>query len=149
MLYRLTIVMTALMAGFMLSYCITLGSYFNYLLAEVRDEGFSDYYAPFRKSTRVVFWYRSACGLQILLAILSCLLSPQESLPKITALVPFTVLFLCHWLTGFGKSEERINSGLPIDQHHRATYLKWNIPLHVFYFLAFSTSALIQLMYLS
>ncbi len=149
MLYRLTIVMTALIAGFMLSYCIILGSYFNHLLAERRDEGFSEYYTPFRKSRRAVIWYRLVCVLQISLAALSCLLSPHEPFPKIMALAPFMVLFICHWLTGFGKSEEHINSGLPIDQHHRTTYLKWNIPLHVFYFLVFFLSALIQLIYLS
>ena len=145
MLYSLTIILTAVIAGFMLSYCITLGAYFNHLLQTRKDEGFSSYYAPFRKSKKAVFWYKLVCCTQIVMAILSCLFSSQTLFPKVIALVPFLLLFICHWLTGFGKSEEHIHSGLPIDNLHRSIYLKWNFPLHFFYFLAFFISALTQL----
>lgn len=145
MLYSLTIILTAVIAGFMLSYCITLGAYFNHLLQTRKDEGFSSYYAPFRKSKQAVFWYKLVCCTQIVMAILSCLFSSQTLFPKVIALVPFLLLFICHWLTGFRKSEEHIHSGLPIDNLHRSIYLKWNFPLHFFYFLAFFISALTQL----
>ena len=145
MLYSLTIILTAVIAGFMLSYCITLGAYFNHLLQTRKDEGFSSYYAPFRKSKQAVFWYKLVCCTQIVMAILSCLFSSQTLFPKVIALIPFLLLFICHLLTGFGKSEEHIHSGLPIDNLHRSIYLKWNFPLHFFYFLAFFISALTQL----
>ena len=145
MLYSLTIILTAVIAGFMLSYCITLGAYFNHLLQTRKDEGFSSYYAPFRKSKQAVFWYKLVCGTQIVMAILSCLFSSQTLFPKVIALIPFLLLFICHLLTGFGKSEEHIHSGLPIDDLHRSIYLKWNFPLHFFYFLTFFISALTQL----
>ena len=145
MLYSLTIILTAVIAGFMLSYCITLGAYFNHLLQTRKDEGFSSYYAPFRKSKQAVFWYKLVCCTQIVMAILSCLFSSQTLFPKVIALVPFLLLFICHWLTVFGKSEEHIHSGLPIDDLHRSIYLKWNLPLHFFYFLTFFISALTQL----
>lgn len=145
MLYSLTIILTAVIAGFMLSYCITLGAYFNHLLQTRKDEGFSSYYAPFRKSKQAVFWYKLVCCTQIVMAILSCLFSSQTLFPKVIALIPFLLLFICHLLTGFGKSEEHIHSGLPIDDLHRSIYLKWNFPLHFFYFLAFFISALTQL----
>ena len=145
MLYSLTIILTAVIAGFMLSYCITLGAYFNHLLQTRKDEGFSSYYAPFRKSKQAVFWYKLVCCTQIVMAILSCLFSSQTLFPKVIALIPFLLLFICHLLTGFGKSEEHIHSGLPIDDLHRSIYLKWNFPLHFFYFLTFFISALTQL----
>ena len=144
-MYSLTIILTAVIAGFMLSYCITLGAYFNHLLQTRKDEGFSSYYAPFRKSKQAVFWYKLVCCTQIVMAILSCLFSSQTLFPKVIALIPFLLLFICHLLTGFGKSEEHIHSGLPIDNLHRSIYLKWNFPLHFFYFLAFFISALTQL----
>lgn len=144
-MYSLTIILTAVIAGFMLSYCITLGAYFNHLLQTRKDEGFSSYYAPFRKSKQAVFWYKLVCCTQIVMAILSCLFSSQTLFPKVIALIPFLLLFICHLLTGFGKSEEHIHSGLPIDDLHRSIYLKWNFPLHFFYFLAFFISALTQL----
>lgn len=129
----------------MLSYCITLGAYFNHLLQTRKDEVFSSFYTPFRKSQKAVFWYKLVCGTQIIMAILSCLFSSQTLFPKVIALIPFLLLFIFHWLTGFSKSEEHIHSGLPIDDLHRSIYLKWNFPLHFFYFLAFFISALTQL----
>ena len=104
MLYSLTIILTAVIAGFMLSYCITLGAYFNHLLQTRKDEGFSSYYAPFRKSKQAVFWYKLVCCTQIVMAILSWLFSSQTLFQKVIALIPFLLLFIFHWLTGLARA---------------------------------------------
>ena len=136
--YDMTIVLTAMMAGFMLSYCLTIGGYFNYLLTTKKDDGFSDYYSPFRREKHIPKWYGACVVCQFATALLSLLVNWQSGHwpASLGAVLPLILLLLAHRLTGFGESEELINSG-QINDVRRRIYLKWNLPLHFSYFILY------------
>lgn len=147
MFYDLTLLLTAVIAGFMLSYSVTLGAYFNYLLRQELDQGFSHFYSQFRRNTAVASLYRMCVGLQFFLGLVSLLVSSPLVTVRVLGIIPLMVLLVCHHVTGFAKSEEAINSGKSISTDMRQNYLKWNLPLHYFYFVIYFVSALLQLYY--
>ncbi|MEX2804522.1 hypothetical protein AB3329_05320 [Streptococcus sp. H31] len=143
LLYDVTIVLTAMMAGFMLSYCLTIGRYFNYLLETAKYDGFSAYYSPFRREKRVPRQYAVCVLGQFIMAVLSLFFSWQSGtwLARMGAVLPLLLLLAAHRLTGFGESEEEINSGR-MSETMRRIYLKWNLPLHFSYFLLYFAASL-------
>lgn len=146
MFYDLTLLLTAVIAGFMLAYSITLGAYFNYLLSHNMDQGFSNFYSKFRQDTWVVNLYQACLGLQFFLGLATLLLTSYPITVRSLAVIPLIVLLSCHRLTGFSKSEEEVNSGKPISDETKQNYLKWNLPLHYLYFCVYFISALVQLL---
>ena len=71
----------------------------------------------------------------LLVAVLSLIANHGRHalLPQVLAVVFFPLyLGLAHIPTGFAKLEEQVNSGHPIDDERQiATYLRWNLPLHI------------------
>lgn len=145
LIYDLTILATGMVAGFMLSYCVTLGHYYNFLLKTHRNKGFSDYYSVFRRQENISKRYAFCMGSQFVVGLLAVLFAQSHA--SLTALLPLPFLLLCHRLTGFGKAEETIVSGQSFDERQRQLYLHWNIPLHLTYSLVYACACLYLLFY--
>lgn len=134
LVFALNVLLAGIGAGFMLSYAITLGGLFNWILRSDHDRFFTDVYAPFRKQSRAKIRYGSVIpGAQMLVAGLSLVANVgyRQLWPQLTALALFPLYYaLIHRPTGFAAAEEAINSGTGAAPSAIRTYLRWNLPLH-------------------
>ena len=143
MLYHLNLVLTAVLAGMMLSYVLVLGNFFSYLVRRERYDFFQHVYGAFRKNTKVSFYYSVIMLAQTFLALLSFLLNMRNHalLPQLVAIVIFPILIIIHKLTGYLPLEEKLNSGHALDDKERRIYLRYNLWLHFIYFLLYGGAA--------
>ena len=137
-IYGANIVYTLAYAGAMIMYCITLGSYFSYLVRSNRLEGFTEYYGVFRNTSNVKRNFFIFMIGQFLLALISFIFNRDMAwLPQILAILGLPIIGLGHKLTGFLVSEDRINSARDLDPKLAKNYLDYNIPLHLVYSLVY------------
>lgn len=146
LIYNLNIIYTAILAGSMIMYSITLGSYFTYLGKNNMLEGFKDYYGVFRKNTNVKLIFMIYLTGQTLLAIISILLNKTKPLlGQILSFLSIIVIGFGHSISGFLKSEEKLNSASDLSVKVVDNYIKYNIPLHILYSIYYIVAAYILL----
>lgn len=142
-LHEVTVIWTALIAGFMVSYCLVLGRYFNWLLTSDNTDGFSNYYSVFRTEQNVKFPYIIFVFFQFFLSVINFGIN-WRSLDEwgwISILCVPAFLSIHFLLSPFGKAEGLINSSLSISKETARVYLIWNLPLHITYGFIFVIGA--------
>jgi len=143
---QVQVIYTALMAGMMLMYTITLGRYFDYILKH-KIPGASQNWALFHNNTRVQIHHTAVLVGHAMLSIIS-LATNYTSGPAplvVAAAVPFLML-TTHVVTGFAKAEFCVNGAQQLDNEKTVkTYLAWNMPLHITYTLLYTVSAALLL----
>lgn len=140
------VIYTALMAGMMLMYTITLGHYFDYILKH-NIPGASQNWALFRNNTRVQIYHTAVLVGHAMLSIVSLAINHTRGLTPlaVVAAVPFLML-TTHMVTGFAKAEFFVNGAQRLDDEKTVkTYLAWNMPLHITYTLLYAVSSALLL----
>ncbi|AWE41483.1 MULTISPECIES: hypothetical protein [unclassified Actinobaculum] len=134
---------TAMIAGFLVSYCVTLGGWFTHMTGSGRARTAQEYYTPFRVASHLKQRYGAWMLLQPLLAIFSLILNArsQPLAPQIALLLPLPLLLLIHSWSGFGKIEEDFASGKELSGEQEARYAQLNLPLHRLYALFYIIAA--------
>ena len=142
-LYISNIILCAVLAGFMVSYSITLGAYFTYMLKNGKLKQLQETYTPFRETTRAKMWYSVWVIAQTVVALLSLIFNAQNHflIAQIYAVAVFPLYMIFHQIIGFGKVEEKVNSGNKnISNAEVKLHSRYNLPLHrtyaVLYFIA-------------
>ncbi len=134
---KLQIIYTAILAGMMLMYSITLGSYFNFILKNKMFNAFRDY-SLFRKNSKVQLLHTIVLVGQAIYSVISLIINHKLGLFPllIAALIPIIMLAI-HLLSGFAKVESLVNSSQNLGESTVKKYLQWNIPLHILYTLLY------------
>lgn len=138
---KIHVIYTSVMAGMMLMYFITIGSYFDYILKHEMFRAFQDY-SLFRKNTKVQRNHAIVMIGQVLLSVISLFVNGDRGwMPLLFAVLVPVIMLVFHLLTGFGKVENLVNSAEKLDEKTIKTYLMWNLPLHFLYTLLYLVSA--------
>ncbi len=135
---------TAMIAGFLVSYCVTLGGWFTHMTGSGRARIAQEYYTPFRVASHLKQRYDAWMLFQPLLAIFSLILNAriQPLAPQIALVLPLPMLLLIHSCTGFGQIEEAFASGKDLSGEQEARYAQLNLPLHRLYALFYMIPAI-------
>lgn len=143
MVYLANIVLSAIMAGFMVSYTITLGGYFSYMVKMARLRELQATYAPFRAVTHAKAQYGVWVMLQFALALASLVANYHHNFaPQMYAVLVLPAYYVFHHWVGFGKIEEKLNSGNgALSSQECKKYLRLNVPLHQIYALLYALAA--------
>lgn len=140
------VIATAMIAGFLTMYCLTIGGYFTFMARTGRIGELQGSYPLFRRRTRLKRVYALAMLLQFLIALVALAAGwgsgPLGLVPAACSL-PF--LLVVHTLTGFTGPEEKLVSGQDLTDAELARYLRLNLPLHVIYACVYAASALVAL----
>lgn len=133
-IYDINIIWTILLGGIMTMYCVTLGRYFTYIAKNNMLDGFTKYYSVFRKNTNVQKVFFIFLIGQFIMAIISIILNSTKDISlQIPSILGLIIIILGHSISGFLKSEEKINSGDIEDKKVVGNYIKYNISLHIIY----------------
>ncbi len=140
-----TVVLTGIVAGFMVSYALVLGPYFDWLIDGGAPTAFAPTdarsYARFRSERDPVTPYTAVCFAQFgaALAFLAAAVRARRRGVRVwrAALGPalaMPLLVALHTATGFAAAEQAVLSGAapaaPTGAAARATFRAWNGPLH-------------------
>jgi len=106
------VIATAMIAGFLTMYCLTIGGYFTFMARTGRIGELQGSYPLFRRRTRLKRVYALAMLLQFLVA-LAALAAGWGSGPLglVPAACSLPLLLVVHALTGFTGPEEKLVSG--------------------------------------
>ena len=141
-LYLTNVILCAVLAGYLLSYVITLGAYFTHMLRSGGLEKLQQSYAPFRAGSNVKLLYGTCYLVQLVVSVVSLLLSLSRPLPaQVYAVAVLPIFLTVHVATGFGTVEEKMVSGGALTQQEIDRYTKLNRPLHLFYAALYVISA--------
>lgn len=145
--YLLTIVLSGILTGFMVSYCLTLGHYFSYLATQQKIDQIQPTYAAFRSKHRAKLWYVCWMIGQFFIAGLTLLLhSNYPPAGQLFALAAFPLLILLRALTGFAQVEEKMFSGAQLSAAELQHFVRCNLPLHRLYALLYGTATILLLL---
>ena len=137
---------TAMIAGFLTMYCLTIGGYFTFMVRTGRIDEFQRSYPVFRRRTRLKLVYALAMLLQFVIALVALAAGwGSGPLGLVPAACSLPLLLVVHALTGFTGPEEKLVSGQDLTDAELARYLRLNLPLHVIYACVYAASALIAL----
>ncbi len=142
--YLLTTILSGILTGFMISYCITLGDYFTYMIKQKKISELQVSYSKFRLQHRAKLRYNYWVVGQFIVSIISLLLNagnyPLSG--QLLALVALPLLLTAHTLTGFIKIEEKMFSGAQLSTAEIRNFARYNLPLHRLYALAYGTATI-------
>ena len=137
---------TAMIAGFLTMYCLTIGGYFTFMARTGRIGEFQRSYPLFRRRTRLKRVYALAMLLQFLIALVALAAGwGSGPLGLVPAACSLPLLLVVHALTGFTVPEEKLVSGQDLTDTELARYLRLNLPLHMIYACVYAASALAAL----
>jgi len=146
-LWFTTTALTGVLAGFLISHCLILGRFFNWMLAAGDDAFFSDIFAPFRTATRANVHYNAVLWLSLLVGLLwlvSSFVLQRDRILALTAGLSSFWVGAVFFASGFAEAEEAVCSGVA-DQALRALYSALNLPLHRGFAVAYSLAFLVLL----
>lgn len=134
--YGLNIVYTAVLAGFMISYVVTMGSFFNHTLSHGRRIELQHLLLPFHKDQKVSTKYAAWVLGQVLVAGASLTLS-YSHLPlgaQVLAVVAMPLWYAFHRVSGFSRLEHLAEGG-PEDVPDQVVqrFVRLNLPVHSAY----------------
>ncbi|WP_233188161.1 hypothetical protein [Actinomyces qiguomingii] len=133
---------TAMIAGFLVMYCLTIGGFFSHMVRTGRIEELQRHYAPFRRRTHLKTVYAAAMLIQFLTAAAALAAGWHAPLTgRVLGVVALPLLLVAHRLTGFTEPEETLVSGRPISADAAARYLRLNLPLHALYACFYTLAA--------
>ncbi|WP_194947985.1 hypothetical protein [Actinomyces trachealis] len=134
--YGLNIVYTAVLAGFMISYVVTMGSFFNHTLSHGRRPELQQLLLPFHKDEKVSTKYAAWVLGQVLVAGVSLALNFSH-LPlgaQVLAVLAMPLWYMFHRFSGFARLEHLAEGG-PQDVPDQVVqrFVRLNLPVHSAY----------------
>ncbi|MCL3777570.1 MULTISPECIES: hypothetical protein [unclassified Actinomyces] len=144
-LYGATIVYTCVLAGFMISYVVTFGAFFDHALSHGRRHELQRLLLPFSRDERVNTTYAAWLYGQVLVALAS-LVANAGRLPlaaQVLAVAVFPLWCLVHFASGFAR-DEHLAEGGPEDVPEQVVdrFVRRNRPFHSGYAVAYLVTAL-------
>ena len=137
---------TGMVAGFLTMYCLTIGSYFTFMVHTGRAEELQRTYPEFRRRTHLKPVYGLTMLLQLLVALVTLVAGRGTGvLHLLPAACCLPFLLLVHGITGFTRPEERLVSGQRLTDAELARYARLNLPLHAVYACLYAASTLLLL----
>lgn len=141
-LHLLAALATAMVAGFLVMYCLTIGGFFSHMVRTGQIEALQRHYAPFRRRTHLKTTYAAAMLLQFFASVAALAASWHTPLiGRVLAVAALPLLLTVHRVTGFTEPEETLVSGRPIADDDAARYLRLNLPLHALYACFYTLAA--------
>ncbi|WP_136193353.1 hypothetical protein [Actinomyces procaprae] len=138
----LAVLTTAMVAGFLTMYCLTIGCYFSHMVRTEQVNELQRSYAPFRRRTHLKTTYAAAMLLQFFAAVAALAAAWQPPLTgRILAVASLPLLLAVHRVTGFTAPEERLVSGQAVSDAAATRYLRLNLPLHALYACVYALAA--------
>ena len=128
-LYAFNAVYTGVLAGFMISYVVTMGSFFTHVLSHGRRQELQQILLPFNRDTRVSTTYAIWVLGQVVVAAVSLALNAGR-LPlaaQIFAVAAMPLWFAVHVVSGFARAE-RLAEDVPEQEIKR--FVRLNLPIH-------------------
>lgn len=143
--FNLNIFLTTMISSIMIYYCIVLGRYFNFLLANNLLEGFTEYYSPFRNSSNATIIMNSILIIQLIVAATSLIINyrTRALFGQFIALAAPLLLIILHLLSGFAMAEGAITAASDLTESQINKFLWLNLPLHIIYSVAYGLGALL------
>jgi len=143
--YALNIVYTAVLAGFMISYVVTMGAFFTYALGHGKRRELQEVLLPFGRDTRVTKNYAAWVLGQVLVAAASLILNAGRLplLPQILAVGAMPLWYAVHVLSGFARCEHLAEGGpSDVPEQEVARFVRLNLPFHSGYACLYLVTAL-------
>lgn len=143
-LYAATIVYTSVLAGFMISYVVTFGAFFDHTLSHGKRRELQDLLLPFNRDERVSLRYAAWVLGQVLVALAS-LVANAGRLPlaaQVLAVAVMPLWYLVHVASGFAR-DEHLAEGGPDDVPEQVIdrFVRRNRPFHSGYAVAYLVTA--------
>lgn len=136
LLYAANVIYTSVLAGFMISYVITMGSFFTHALSRGRRAELQALLLPFHKDENVNRRYAAWVLGQVLVAAASLLadLLTGAGRPvgaQILAVAAMPLWYAVHLATGFARDEHLAEGGPPeVSQQVIQRFCRLNLPFH-------------------
>ncbi|GEM_PF-749542 len=132
-LYALNAVYTGVLAGFMISYVVTMGSFFTHVLSHGRRQELQQILLPFNRDTRVSTTYAIWVLGQVVVAAVSLALNAGR-LPlaaQIFAVAAMPLWFAVHVVSGFARAERLAEGGSEdVPEQEIKRFIRLNLPIH-------------------
>lgn len=145
LLYAFNIVYAAILAGFMISYVVTMGSFFTHALGHGRRRELQGILLPFHRDQRVGVKYAAWVLGQVVVAAVSLALNAGR-LPlaaQILAVVAMPLWYAVYVASGFARVEQLAEGGpedVPEDVIQR--FVRLNLPIHTGFAAVYVVAAL-------
>lgn len=148
LLYAANVIYTSVLAGFMISYVITMGSFFTHTLSHGRRAELQALLLPFNRDENVSRRYAAWVLGQVVVAaasLLSDLLSAGVDRPlgaQVFAVAAMPLWYAVHVTTGFARAEHLAEGGPPdVPQHVIQRFTRLNLPFHSGYAAVYLVAA--------
>ena len=132
-LYAINVVYTAVLAGFMISYVVTMGSFFTHALSHGRRRELQRLLLPFNRDEHVSTRY-AAWGLgQVVVAAVSLALNAGRVplAAQIFAVAAMPLWFAVHVVSGFARAERLAEGGSEdVPEQEIKRFIRLNLPIH-------------------
>lgn len=148
LLYAATIVYTAVLAGFMISYVVTMGAFFTHTLSHGKRAELQHLLLPFNDDERVSTKYAAWVLGQVVVAaasLIAGLLSDATDRPlgaQIFAVAAMPLWYAIHVGSGFARVEHVAEGGpaeVPDEVIRR--FVRLNLPIHGVYAAVYLVAA--------
>ncbi|MDC7125264.1 MAG: hypothetical protein PQJ46_06845 [Spirochaetales bacterium] len=134
--WLLTILLTGILTGFVLSHSLILGPWFTWFVSNPEKTPLLyETYSVFRQNHPPTL-YNSIFMLQIFSFLVFLIFASIRKYRAPLALIAFLislVVGIIHFGSGFGELEHAVLSGVAKDAASLARYAKWNVPIHRFH----------------
>ena len=144
-LYAVNVVYTAVLAGFMISYVVTMGSFFTHTLSHGRRRELQRLLLPFNRDEHVSTKYAAWVLGQVVVAAVSLALNAGRVplAAQIFAVAAMPLWYAVHVGSGFARAEHLAEGG-PEDVPEREIkrFLHLNLPIHCGYAAVYIAAAL-------
>ena len=144
-LYAVNVVYTAVLAGFMISYVVTMGSFFTHTLSHGRRRELQRLLLPFNRDEHVSARYAAWVLGQVVVAAVSLALNAGRSplAAQIFAVAAMPLWYAMHVGSRFARTEHLAEGG-PEDVPEREIkrFLRLNLPIHCGYAAVYVAAAL-------
>lgn len=147
LLHAATLIYTSVLAGFMISYVITIGALFSHALRTGRRRELQAVLLPFHKDVPVSTTYAAWVLGQVLVAASSLaanlLLDSGRPLGgQIAAVVAMPLWYTVHVASGFARDEHLAEGGPPdVPEEVVQRFVRRNLPMHTGYAAAYLIAA--------
>ena len=132
-LYAVNVVYTAVLAGFMISYVVTMGSFFTHALSHGRRRELQRLLLPFNRDEHVSTRYAAWVLGQVVVAAVSLALNAGRAplAAQIFAVAAMPLWFAVHVVSGFARAERLAEGGSEdVPEQEIKRFVRLNLPIH-------------------
>ena len=144
-LYAVNVVYTAVLAGFMISYVVTMGSFFTHTLSHGRRRELQRLLLPFNRDEHVSAKYAAWVLGQVVVAAVSLALNAGRAplAAQIFAVAAMPLWYAVHVGSGFARAEHLAEGGpSDVPEQEVARFVRLNLPFHSGYACLYLVTAL-------